>query len=73
MKLRGTKVITGGRCYSRAWGEKPFPLVVLREVKRVEEGGVRGSCTSARRRGDCGGQIHVDSQRGRVLLGLGAS
>ena len=25
---------------------------------------MRGACTSARRRGDGGGQIHVDSQRG---------
>jgi len=25
---------------------------------------VRGACTSAPRRGDCGGQIHVDAQRG---------
>ena len=24
---------------------------------------MRGACTSARRRGDGGGQIHVDSQR----------
>ena len=30
----------------------------------VEGGGMRGACTRVRRRGDGGGQIHVDSQRG---------
>ena len=31
---------------------------------------MRGAGTSARRRGDCGGQIHVDAQRGASLWRL---
>jgi hypothetical protein len=29
---------------------------------------VRGACMRARRREDCGGQVHVDAQRGGLRL-----
>ena len=39
---------------------------VVREVKGVEKGGVRGACTRAQRRWDGGGQVEIDGQ-GRGL------
>ena len=36
---------------------------VVREVKDVEKGGVRGACTRAQRRWDGGGLVEVDAQR----------